>query len=426
MATIPPVNIASPAFKADPYPYYALLRAEAPVHRVTLPDKQDAWLVTRYDDVAALLKDDRFSKDPQKALTPDQKKRQPWIPGVFRPLLKNMLDVDPPDHTRLRGLVHQAFTPRLVEAMRGRIQALTDALLDDAARRGTMDLIRDFALPLPTTVIAEILGVPAADRHKFRRWTNAFVTASTSPWAKLRSIPHAMAFVRYLRRLIAARRDRPRDDLVSALVIAEEAGDQLTGDELLSMLFLLLVAGHETTVNLIGNGTLALLGHPDQWERLRSEPTLIRSAVEELLRYDSPVESATERYALEGVTIAGATIPRGGLSFAVIASANRDDRQFDRPDDLDLAREPNRHLSFGQGVHYCLGAPLARLEGQIALATLARRLPDLRLAVPKASLRWRPGLVLRGMTSLPVAFSPRKAGSTSADRDVDLIHVDGQ
>jgi cytochrome P450 PksS len=425
MATIPTVNIASPAFKADPYPYYALLRAEAPGHRVVLPDKQDAWLVTRYDDVAALLKDDRFSKDRQKALTLDQRKRGPWIPAVFRPLMKNMLDADPPDHTRLRALVHQAFTPKLVEGMRGRIQGLTDGLLDAAAGRGTMDLIRDFALPLPTTVIAEILGVPAVDRHKFRRWTNAFVTASTSGWAKLRAIPHAMAFVGYLRRLIAARRKQPRDDLVSALVVAEEAGDKLTGDELLSMLFLLLVAGHETTVNLIGNGTLALLAHPDQWERLRAEPGLIKSAVEELLRYDSPVEAATERYALEDVTIAGVTIPRGALTFAVIASANRDDRQFDRPDDLDLSREPNRHLSFGQGFHYCLGAPLARLEGQIAMGALARRLPDLRLAVPRASLRWRPGLVLRGMLSLPVAFSPRKAGPPSAVRGANLARVEG-
>jgi cytochrome P450 PksS len=334
--------------------------------------------------------------------------------------MRNMLDADPPDHTRLRALVHQAFTPKLVEGMRGRIQGLTDGLLDAAAGRGTMDLIRDFALPLPTTVISEILGVPAADRHKFRRWTNAVATASTSGWAKLRAIPHAMAFVGYLRRLIAARRKAPRDDLVSALVKAEEAGDQLSGDELLSMLFLLLVAGHETTVNLIGNGTLALLTHADQWERLCAEPGLIKSAVEELLRYDSPVEAATERYAMEEVTIAGVAIPRGALTFAVIASANRDDRQFDRPDDLDLAREPNRHLSFGQGFHYCLGAPLARLEGQIALATLARRLPDLRLAVPRSSLRWRPGLVLRGMLSLPVAFASRRGGPPLADREASL------
>ena len=221
----------------------------------------------------------------------------------------------------------------------------------------------------------------------------------------LKAIPSAMAFLRYIRRLVASRRADPRDDLVSALVQAEEAGEQLSEDELVAMVFLLLVAGHETTVNLIGNGMLALLKNPDQMERLRADPTLIKSAVEELLRYDSPLETATERYAREDVTIAGVTIPRGGLVYAVLASANRDERQFPDPDALDITREPNRHLSFGLGPHFCLGAPLARLEGQVAIGTLLRRLPDLRLAVAPESLRWRRGLVLRGLEALPVAFT---------------------
>jgi cytochrome P450 PksS len=405
MAPIPDLNITSSEFKADPYPFYARLRAEEPIHRVMLPDGQPAWLVTRYDDVVAVLKDERFLKDRLKALTPEQAAQFPWIPGVFRPLMRNMLDLDPPDHTRLRGLVHKAFTPRLVEGLRPRIQELTDELLDAATGRGRIDLIRDFALPLPATVIAEILGVPARDRHKFHRWSRAVMVASLSLWHKLAAIPNVMAFLRYIRSLTRARRANPRDDLISALVAAEEAGDRLSEEELLAMVFLLLVAGHETTVNLIGNGTLALLRHPDQKERLLDDPSLIKSAVEEFLRYDSPVEMATERAAREDVTIGGATIPRGEMVFVVIASANRDERQFERPDELDLAREPNRHLAFGLGVHYCLGAPLARLEGQIAIATLLRRMPDLRLAVPPDRLRWRRGLVLRGLEELPVAFS---------------------
>jgi cytochrome P450 PksS len=409
MRSINNVDITSSAFRADPYPVYARWRAEAPVYRTTLPDKQVAWLVTRYDDVLAVLKDDRFSKDKTKALSPDQLARLPWMPSIFKPLERNMLDLDQPDHTRLRGLVHQAFTPRLVEGMRQRLQALTDELLDRVAAKGRMDLIHDYALPLPATIIAEILGVPAKDQHKFHRWSNAMLSAMPSAWGRLKVIPHVMAFIGYIRKLIKTRQASPRDDLLSALVEAREAGDRLSDDELLSMIVLLLVAGHETTVNLIGNGVVALLEHPQQMNRLRDDPASIKSAVEELLRYDSPVQMATERYKREDVIVAGETIPRGQLVFAVLASANRDERQFDRPDELDLTREPNRHLAFGHGVHYCIGASLARLEGQIALNALLRRMPELRLAVKSQALRRRPSLILRGLESLPVTFSPRRA-----------------
>ena len=401
-----PINLASPAFKANPYPYYARLRDEAPVHRVILPTREPAWLVTRYDDVEALLKDERFAKDAANALTPRQRAEQKWVRKAFKALKTNMLDRDPPDHTRLRALVHKAFTPRRVEQMRDRVQALTDELLDAARSRGEVDLIRDYALPLPTTIIAEMLGVPAADRHKFHAWSNALVAAAASTWALWKAIPSALALMRYIRRIIRDRRAEPRDDLVTDLVRAEEAGDRLSEDELLAMIFLLLVAGHETTVNLIGNGTLALLEHPDQLARLRDDPALLKPAIEELLRYASPVEMSTERYAREDVTIAGATIPRGEMVYAVIASANRDGRQFPDPDALDLSREPNRHLSFGLGAHFCLGAPLARLEGQIAIGTLLRRAPGLRLAVAPDRLRWRGGLILRGLEALPVSLAP--------------------
>ncbi len=396
------VNITSAEFKADPYPFYARLRNEAPVFRVTLPDRQTAWLVTRYDDVARVLKDEGFAKDRRNALTREQFARQPWIPAFVKPLMRNMLDLDGRDHDRLRSLVQKAFTPRLVEQMRPRIQQLNEDLLDAVRSRDRIDLIRDYALPLPTTVIAQMLGVPVQDRHRFHRWSKALFLVSASRWGLLKAIPSVWRFMRYLRGLLAARRADPRDDLVSALVQAEDGGERLSEDELLAMVMLLLVAGHETTVNLIGNGTLALLEHPDQMERLRGDPGLIRPAVEELLRYHSPVETATERFPREDTAVAGVTIPRGETVLAVLASANRDERQFADPDKLDLAREPNRHLSFGLGVHFCLGAPLARLEGQLAISTLLRRTSALRLAVPAAALRWRRGMVVRGLEALPL------------------------
>ena len=375
------VNIASPQFKASPYAFYARLRAEAPVFPVTLPDKQTAWLVTRYDDVVMVLKDDRFAKDRRNALTPEQLARMPWIPSFAKPLTRNMLDLDPPDQTHLRVLVQKAFTPRLVEQMRERIQALADELLDAVRGHSQIDLIHDFALPVPTTIIAEMLGVPVEDRHKFHRWSKALLGASSNRLGIWTAIPGIWLFMRYLRRFIRSRRASPQDDLISALIQSEEAGEKLTEDELLALVMLVLVAGHETTVNLIGNGTLALLEYPDQMERLRSDPDLIKSAVEELLRFHSPVEMATERFPRHDVTVAGTRIPRGEMVLAVIASANRDERQFVDPDVLDLTREPNKHVSFGQGVHFCLGAPLARLEGQLAINTLLRRSPGLRLAV---------------------------------------------
>ena len=399
------VDISSQKFKANPYPVYTLWRAESPVRCVKLPDKRTAWLVTRYEEVAAVLRDERFGKDRFK--TPELTAKQPWMPRAFRPLTRNMLDQDPPDHTRLRALVHKAFTPRLVEEMRRRVQSLTDELLDAAERSGRMDLIRDYALPLPSTIIAEMLGVPAADRHRFHRWSSAMVTADTSKISLIRAMPAVLVFLRYVRALIKKRRAQPSDDLAGALARAEEAGDQLSEEELLAMIVLLLIAGHETTVNLIGNGTLALIEHPEQMEKLRKDPGLIQTAVEELLRFDGPLAMATERFARQGVTVAGVEIPRDGLVFTVLASANRDERQFENPDALDIARENNKHLAFGLGVHYCLGAPLARLEGQIAINTLLRRTADLRLAVPRENLRWRRGLVLRGLGALPVAFAAR-------------------
>jgi cytochrome P450 len=398
-------DLASPRFKADPYPFYARLRAEAPVWRTTLPDKRTAWLVTRYEDVAGVLKDDRLAKDPLNAQDPEQRAARPWVPGFLKPLEQNMLDLDDPDHKRLRALVSKAFTPRLIERLRGRIEAICRDLLDVIGRRRRTELVRDYALPLPATVIAELLGIPAKDQRRFHRWSNRIVSISSGRdvW---RALPAALAFVRYLRKMSERRRVLPEDDLLSALAQAEEAGDRLSQDELLAMSFLLLVAGHETTVNLIASGTLALLEHPDQLEKLEGDTQLIKPAVEELLRYTSPVEIATERYARQDLEISGTTVPRGELVLAVLGSANRDEQHFEEPDALDLTRDPNRHLAFGRGgVHHCLGAPLARMEGQIAISALLRRFPSLRPDTDPGSLRWRRGIFLRGLQRLPLAIA---------------------
>lgn len=316
-----------------------------------------------------------------------------------------MLDVDAPDHARLRKLVHKAFTPRLIEGLRATVQSVTDRLLDRVSGHAGMGLIRDFALPLPATIISEMLGVLEPDRLRFHRWSSRIVAADTSTLHALASLPSAIGFLRYVRRMIRDRRTEPREDLTSALVAAEEAGDHLSEDETVAMIFLLLVAGHETTVNLIGNSVLALLEHPEQLAMLQSNPALMGTAIDEFLRFDGPLIMATERYARGDLTLEGTSVPRGSLVYAVLASANRDGRQFERPDELVLTRDPNRHLAFGHGVHFCLGSPLARMEGAIALTSLLARFPALSLSVPRSSLRWRRGLVLRGVESMPVRLS---------------------
>jgi cytochrome P450 len=397
-----PFNITDPDFKANPFPFYARLRAEAPVYRITMPDKQPAWLITRYDDVMMVLKDDQqFVKNPRNAKTPQQLAKMPWIPPMFRALMFNMLWTDWDDHRRLRGLVHKAFTPQMIEQMRGRVQALSDELLDAAQRRGHMDVIGDYAMPIPMTVISEMLGIARSDQARFNKWTNGIVELGAKHNI-IKGLPHILGVTRFLRSEFKKRRAHPTDDLLTALVQAEEAGEQLNEDELLATAFVLLVAGYETTMNLIGSGTLALLQHPDQLRLLRERPELIKNAVEELLRYVNPVEQATERYAREDVTLHGVTIPKGELVIAVVASANRDESVFPNGDILDITRENLKHLDFGQGVHYCIGAPLARLEGQIAINTLTQRLPSLKLNAAPESLRWRQAITLRGLEALPV------------------------
>jgi len=396
VATIPLPDLASPQFKANPYPFYARLRAEAPVVRARVPIAGTGWLVTRYDDVFTALRDGRFANDWSP--------RMPWfLRRLARPITRHMLVRDAPDHTRLRTLVNKAFTPRLIERLRGRIENLCDELLDAGAAAGRMDLVRGYALPLPITVIAELLGIPAEDRLRFHAWSRGMVAASSN-LGMMKALPGVWSAIQYMRQLFAERRARPKDDLVTALVEAEEAGDRLSEEELVAMVILLMLAGYETTVNLIASGTLALVENREQRERFQQEPELGESAVEELLRYTSPLEIASVRLLREELRIGSTIVPRGELILAVLGSANRDEAQFADPDKLDIAREPNRHVAFGQGAHFCLGAPLARLEGRIALTSLFQRLPDLRLAVPRESLCWRRSLVFRGLESLPITF----------------------
>jgi cytochrome P450 len=357
------IDLTADEFRSNPYPAYARLRRDEPVGRVRIGKRQSAWLITRYADVLAALKDPRFTKDKQTLPAA----KQPWIPSVFRPLTKNMLDSDPPNHTRLRALVQKAFTPGMVEAVRPRVQELTDELLGKALATAHFDLIAEYALPLPTTIIAELIGVPAEDRHRFHRWSAKVVSLSpTAGPEMLFALPSVLAFLHYIRKQVRVRPRGGTTDLLGALVTAEESGNKLSEDELVAMIFLLLVAGHETTVNLIGNGTLALIENPVEEAKLRANNRLMKAAVEEMLRYYSPVELATERWAREDVNFANTVIPKSELVFAGLASANRDPEQFEESDVFRVDREPNRHLAFGQGAHFCLGAPLARLEAQIA------------------------------------------------------------
>jgi cytochrome P450 len=392
-------NPMDPAFVADPYPTYHRLRAEDPVHHSPL----GFWVMTRYSDVMAMLRDPRLIKEPIAAFVAARFGLAVPPPGLGL----SMLDRDPPDHTRLRGLVSKAFTPKALESLRPHIQQIVDDLLADAAGKGQMDLIEEFAYPLPVRVICEMLGVPVKDHERFKAWgldiargLDAIMLPPDSEVGQ-RSVSGRRALAEYFRELITERRAAPRDDMLSALIAAEEAGDKLNEEELLATCILLLVAGHETTVNLIGNGTLALLRHPDQRQKLRENPGLIVTAVEELLRFDGPVQR-TARIPSEDLTIGGRTIPKGEMVMPFLGAADRDPTQFPDPDRLDITRADNRHIAFGMGIHFCLGAPLARMEGQIAINTLLARLPKLALATDKP--QFRQSLTLRGLQALPVSF----------------------
>ena len=380
---------------SDPYSVHARLRAEHSVAQVIMPGGTPAWLITGYADARAALTDPRLLKMP-KDWRPDP---DSW----FAALDMHMLNSDPPDHERLRKLVNKVFTARRVEQLRPRITAITEALLDDMSARQEVDLLTAFAFPLPVTVICELLGVPVADRDRFRAWSATIVADTVSPE---RFQADATAMVGYFRTLLTARRREPADDLLSALISARDEGDRLSENELLSMAFLLLVAGHETTVNLIASGMLALLLNPGELARLRADPALLGSAVEELLRYVNPVNNATFRFTGKPVEIGGVPIGPGEVVFVSLSGANRDPSRYADPEALDLGRDSGGHVAFGHGIHYCLGAPLARLEAEIAFRGLLERFGSITLAVPADELRWRPSTLIHGLESLPMRLRP--------------------
>jgi cytochrome P450 len=389
----------------NPFPLFDEVRRLGAVHAVTLADGHDAWLIVGYAEARAALNDPRLSKDMQAALASGDDVVAEGLPGPA--FARHMLVVDPPDHTRLRRLVAAAFSVRRIESLRPHIQAIVDELLDGIAANGpdsVVDLVSSFAFPVPFTVICELLGIPAHERASFGRaltvLLNPTATAEEYELAKQASD----TVVAYLGGLVEAKQREPDDALVSALIDARDGDECLDQEELLSTIFQLIVAGHDTTATLIGNSVVALLGNPDQLARFRSDGTNIADAVEELLRYDAPVPHSTFRYAREPIEIAGVTIPEGAQVIINLAAANRDARHYPNSELLDIDRPDSRHLGFGHGIHFCLGAPLARMEGQIALGTLFHRFPELRLAVPVEALHWGhgDGLVLRGLSSLPI------------------------
>lgn len=396
-------DLYSQATKNDPYTLFAQMRRDDPVFcQPGLDGKTMIWFLTRFDDVQAMLGNDTvFVRDPKNVFPVDQL----GTPHPMDTLLNNhMLNKDGDEHRRLRNLISKAFTPSRVRDLRPRVQAIADELLDAVQSRGSMDLMADYAFALPTVVISELLGVPSADRERFRDWSNAVISPALTEEAQANAARQIESFIGYLRDLFAARRATPQNDLITALVQAEEAGDQLSEAELYSTTVLLIVAGHETTVNLIGNALLAMMRHPEAMAHLNAHPQDMEGAIEEFLRFDGPVERVFSRWAARDTSIAGHDIRRGDLVMGIIGAANRDPARFADPEQLHLARDNKRHLAFGHGMHYCLGAPLARLEGEIALNSLLRRLPNLRLGVPDDELVWRTVPMFRGLTALPLEW----------------------
>jgi unspecific monooxygenase len=392
---------ADPAFIADPYPVFTELRDR---HPVLYDEATNQWLISRHDDVARLLRDRSLGRTYRHLASDRDFGRTPppaWHAPFHELNDAGMLDMEPPDHTRLRRLVSKAFTPRTVADMAPRVQAIVDALVDRALDAREFDLIGDIAEPLPVAVIADLLGIPEADRHLLRPWSNDFclMYELDPPEASARrAVAAAEAFGAYLHDLIAERRGRPRDDLISGLIAVADEGDQLTERELIGTCVLLLNAGHEASVNGAGNGWWTLFRHPAALAALRATPDLAATAVDELLRFDTPLP-LFERWVLDEIEVAGTTIPRGQEVALLFASANRDPAAFAAADTLDLGRISKAHVAFGAGIHYCLGAPLARLELQTAFATILRRMPKLRLLEAPA---WKPTFVLRGLAALRV------------------------
>ena len=404
--------------RVDPYALYTEMRAEGVVHTIREPNGLHRKLVMRFAEGRDVMNDARFAKDP--GLAWDQLRDAGYVKGERdnrADYLYHLVNTDPPDHTRLRKVISKAFTNRRIEAMRPRVREIAEQLLDDIAEKENVDLIESYAHPLATKVICEILGVPDGDRENFRIWATAMLTAPDAVVDGALTPQQGYAAMQsFFTDLVARRREELKDsaagsdqqpDVIAGLIVARDEGNKLTEVEMVSTSMLLLSAGQEPTVNLIANGALALCEHPGQFALLRAEPDLIASAVEEFLRYDPPVELSTMRVSTEDVEVAGTNIPAGSVVTVSIASTSRDERQFDNPDQFDITRTDNPHLAFGFGLHHCLGAPLARLEGQEGIAALISRYPNLSLACTRDDLRWRPTRIMRGLVELPIELGPR-------------------
>ena len=424
---IPPdavyIDLSSPDYRERAYEQYEEIRAKCPVARAVITSDNAAnrgplfnrpiWVVADYEEGTSALLSREITVDASAVMTPEQLAEVRKTPEEFKPLQRNILTVDPPEHTRLRKLVQPSFTASAIEKLRPRIQRITNDLLDAAetaaAERGEvtpnrrMELISQFSYPLPVTVICEMLGIPPEDREQTRVWSEQLLKPQTEESAEeLRA--NISEFMAYLRELFARKRETPGDDLISQLLQVEVDGDRLTEDEILAMVFILFVAGHITTVNLIANGVFMLLTHPEQVDALRADPSLAPNAVEEILRYAGPAETTTARFIREDFELGGQQLGKGDMLLVILAAADRDPARFVDPNTFDITRaDANRHIAFGKGIHACLGAPLARLEGQVAIETLLRRYPELRLAVPEGEIAWAPSF-LRSLTGLPLFF----------------------
>lgn len=423
-ADVERIDISSPEFREHAFERYAEIRSRCPVTRAYVTNEDSVqtengvlnrpiWITVNYEDASRALLSRDITVDATSVMSAEQLAQMPEVSEVFKPLQKNILNVDPPEHTRLRKLAQPSFTASAIERLRPRIQQITDELLDDAeaaaSARGetapnrTMELISQFTYPLPVTVICEMLGIPPEDREQTRLWSEQLLKPQT-PEGIEQLEKDLAAFVAYLRELFAKKREQRGDDLISQLLQVEVDGDRMTEDEILAMVFILFVAGHITTVNLIANGVYALLTNPEQAERLRADFSLAPNAVEEMLRYYGPAETTTLRYVRNDTTLGGENLSRGEILVAVLAAANHDSARFRDPEVFDITRDDaNRHVAFGKGIHACLGAPLARLEAQIAIETLFRRYPALRLGSPANEITWEPSF-LRGLTELPLRF----------------------
>ncbi|MFB5249096.1 cytochrome P450 family protein [Bacillus mycoides] len=397
------INLASAQFKEDAYEIYKESRKMQPILFVNEVEIGKEWLITRYEDALPLLKDNRLKKDMANVFSQDTKNMYLSVDNSDH-LTTHMLNSDPPNHSRLRSLVQKAFTPKMITQLDGRIQRIADDLISEIERKGTLNLVDDYSFPLPIIVISDMLGIPKEDQAKFRIWSHA-VIASPETHEEIKETEKQLSeFITYLQYIVDVKRKDPKEDLVSALILAENEGHKLSAPELYSMIMLLIVAGHETTVNLITNTVLALLENPNQLQLLKDNPKLIDSAIEEGLRYYSPVEVTTARWAAEPFQIHEQTIQKGDMIVIALASANRDETVFENPEVFDITRENNRHIAFGHGSHFCLGAPLARLEAKIAITTLLKRMPELQIKGNRQDIKWQGNYLMRSLEELPLTF----------------------